>query len=72
MPGLDDTCRIVENLYRQVIFKEDIFDDGCSCGICYFCETSIVLSDRIRKNLRSVLCDLIVLKMMRDEFQHGD
>jgi hypothetical protein len=71
MPSsLDASQRAVEELYHDAVLKRSLEDDDdCDrdrdcCGgrcVCSF------LRDRIKQNLRMVLCDMISLRMVRGE-----
>lgn len=62
---LDFVQSVVEKLYYETAFKdilavedgEDICTESCSCEL---------LKDRIKNSLRTVLCDLITLRTIRE------
>lgn len=68
MPRLDTMQRAVEGLYDEAILKGGLVEEREDCihncnGSCA-CE---FLRDRIQKNLRMVLCDIIVLKHYQED-----
>jgi hypothetical protein len=70
MTSLEATKNAVEELYDDVLSSrllkgED--EDCCNCDDGKNCQLCTFLSERIKKNLRMVLCDVILLKNIRSD-----
>lgn len=64
---LDLIQSMVEFVYHEAVFKDALLavgkEDICTEEPCS-CE---LLKDRIRKNLRMIICDMIALKNIREK-----
>ncbi len=60
MMSLDSSLRDVEHLYHNSLMKEDFFQEDD-------CPSKRLLHERLKKNLREVLCDLIILQKLKKE-----
>ena len=68
MTGLDASQCAVERLY-DVVLNDALFDKDkrCNCEAHYGKCLCNFLKERIKRNLRSVLCDMVLLKVLREE-----
>jgi hypothetical protein len=70
MTGLESTQNTIEELYQEIVFNKDTpldDEDGCECGRCDNCKVTLLLKERIKTNLRTVLCDLMIMRLFRDD-----
>ncbi len=67
--SLDATQKAVEELYHHTLLRDGLDEDEDDCCLnCRGCLcTCKFLRDRIKKNLRAVLCDVILLRGYRGD-----
>lgn len=59
MSKLDSIQSVIEKLYYEISFKDSLStDNNCKCKL---------VNNRIKDSLRSVICDLILLKTIKSQ-----